>query len=270
MMDTFPSINFIIFNKLAKKKATHYILDFVTREFESIISCYPSSIEVTHISMIPYKKNKYQHSKNGSNFDHSGLPSPPSSSPLRKKSYITLPPSPPLPTQHTNTTKAPMSLREYIEYVMERSHLDTGTLLTSLCYARRLKTKLFHTSKGMGCTHHRIFLATLIIASKYIHDSAIKNKYWIEYALNLFSGAEINLMEKQLLQLLEYKLEIAQSEFEDITSDIADLYLEQQTEDNHSSPFDYWYQHYYYAHKQQDSAYESSSSSSLSSPIIKL
>lgn len=53
----------------------------------------------------------------------------------------------------------------------------------------------------MECTHHRIFLATLIIASKYIHDSALKNKYWVGYA-QMFSASEINLMEKQLLQLL--------------------------------------------------------------------
>lgn len=53
----------------------------------------------------------------------------------------------------------------------------------------------------MECTHHRIFLATLIIASKYIHDTALKNKYWVSYA-QMFSATEINLMEKQLLQLL--------------------------------------------------------------------
>lgn len=53
----------------------------------------------------------------------------------------------------------------------------------------------------MECTHHRIFIATLIIASKYIHDSALKNKYWVGYA-QMFSPSEINLMEKQLLQLL--------------------------------------------------------------------
>jgi hypothetical protein len=57
----------------------------------------------------------------------------------------------------------------------------------------------------MECTQHRIFLATLIIASKYIHDSALKNKYWVTYA-QLFSACEINLMEKQLLQLLVSKV----------------------------------------------------------------
>ncbi|KAI8877629.1 hypothetical protein K501DRAFT_156422, partial [Backusella circina FSU 941] len=92
-------------------------------------------------------------------------------------------------------------LRDYIEYVVTKSRINTGTLICSLSYARRLKRKLSTSSKGMECTHHRIFLATIIITSKYIHDSALKNKYWVGYS-QLFSAAEINLMEKQLLQLL--------------------------------------------------------------------
>lgn len=75
----------------------------------------------------------------------------------------------------------------------------------------------------MECTHHRIFLATLIIAYKYTHDAAIKNKYWVSYSLNLFSNTEVNLMEKQLLQLLEYKLEIHPHDIVVITTQISHL-----------------------------------------------
>lgn len=136
---------------------------------------------------------------------NSGLPSPPLSSPESDYSYgysnnssshISRPPTPP-----NNSISQSVPLRSYIESVVEKSRIDTGTLLTSLSYARRLKSKLASTSKGMECTHHRIFLATLIIASKYIHDTALKNKYWVTYA-QMFSASEINLMEKQLLQLL--------------------------------------------------------------------
>ncbi|CAO3629505.1 unnamed protein product [Mucor fragilis] len=194
----------------------------------------------------------------GSTFDHSGLPSPPlSTSPQRRNSVHS--------TAHMTSSSicansnTPMPLRSFIEIVMKKSHMDTGTLLTSLCYARRLKLKLFSTSKGMECTHHRIFLATLIIATKYIHDSAIRNKYWIEYSLQLFSGSEINLMEKQLLQLLDYKLEIPSQDFELLVNNVVQLHFQHKLQQYecpitpNAEPFQ-WFpdkQHY------RDSAYQS-------------
>jgi G1/S-specific cyclin PLC1 len=41
----------------------------------------------------------------------------------------------------------------------------------------------------MHCTRHRVFLAALIVAAKYLNDSSPKNKYWNKYA-GLFSLAE--------------------------------------------------------------------------------
>jgi hypothetical protein len=76
----------------------------------------------------------------------------------------------------------------------------------------------------MECTRHRIFLATIIITTKYLHDSAIKNKYWVTYA-EMFTAHEINLMEKQLLQLLDYNLEI--NDFDTIMDYIIQIYTKE-------------------------------------------
>jgi hypothetical protein len=81
-------------------------------------------------------------------------------------------------------------------------------------------------AKGLRCTTHRIFLAALILAAKYLNDSSPKNKHWANYsvvstqAYNFgFSRTEVNLMEKQLLFLLDWDLRISEE----------DLYFELDT-----------------------------------------
>lgn len=64
----------------------------------------------------------------------------------------------------------------------------------------------------MRCTRHRIFLAALIVASKYLNDSTPKNRHWNHYAHGLFDTSEITLMEKQMLSLLNFNLRITETE----------------------------------------------------------
>lgn len=63
----------------------------------------------------------------------------------------------------------------------------------------------------MHCTRHRVFLATLIVAAKYLNDSSPRNKHWTKYC-GLFAIDEVNLMEKQLLYLLDYDLRVHEHE----------------------------------------------------------
>lgn len=129
-----------------------------------------------------------------------------------------LPPTPPAsPPQNASSRSAEASLpsvEEFITSLVERSHVQVPTLMTSLVYLSRLRSRLPPVAKGMRCTVHRIFLASLILAAKNLNDSSPKNKHWARYTSvrgyeNFgFSLTEVNLMEKQLLFLLDWDLRI--------------------------------------------------------------
>lgn len=103
------------------------------------------------------------------------------------------------------------SLDVFITRLVYRTGVKQATLWTTLIYLDRLKAKLPKEAQGMACTRHRVFLAILIVATKYLNDSPPKNIHWAQ-AASLFNVREVNLMEKQLLYLLDYNLRFDEAE----------------------------------------------------------
>lgn len=100
------------------------------------------------------------------------------------------------------------SLAMFVRTLVKKSNVQTATLMTSLIYLARLRDRLPQSSMGMSCTCHRIFLAALILAAKNLNDASPKNKYWAKYTRGLFTLADVNLMEMQLLYLLDWDLRV--------------------------------------------------------------
>lgn len=130
-----------------------------------------------------------------------------------------LPPTPPSTPPQEEESRSPLQpslppLKAFIQGLVDRSHVQVPTLMSSLVYLSRLQQKLPPVAKGMRCTVHRIFLASLILAAKNLNDSSPKNKHWARYTSVKgyegfgFSVTEVNLMEKQLLFLLDWDLRI--------------------------------------------------------------
>ncbi|KAI9009627.1 hypothetical protein BC832DRAFT_529992, partial [Gaertneriomyces semiglobifer] len=105
----------------------------------------------------------------------------------------------------TASTNPIPPLRKFVADLVASTRIQTSAFLTTLCYVARLRRKLPATARGLACTVHRIVLASMLLAMKFLYDAPIRNRAYASVA-TAFSLAEVNLMEKQLLALLDYRL----------------------------------------------------------------
>ncbi|GAA5862763.1 hypothetical protein JCM3774_001914 [Rhodotorula dairenensis] len=131
---------------------------------------------------------------------------------------LQLPPSPPSsPGERSKISYTPDDLPpldHFIHSILVKSRCHVPTLLCTLVYLERLKKRLPTHARGCHTTRHRVFLAVLIVAAKYLNDSSPQNKHWQRYAA-FFQLAEITLMERQLLTILNFDLNFTEDELID-------------------------------------------------------
>ncbi|CAO3618663.1 unnamed protein product [Cunninghamella echinulata] len=120
-----------------------------------------------------------------------------------------------------NRQAAVVPLRTFIQEVLKRSRTTYSTLQTALFYLFRSRPAITaHLQRSqqdqwedayISCGR-RMFLASLVVASKFVQDKTYRNSAWAKIAG--LPVSEINAAERIFLELVDYKLYISQPTFE--------------------------------------------------------
>ncbi|KAF8752330.1 Cyclin [Rhizoctonia solani] len=112
----------------------------------------------------------------------------------RTDSPSTLPSPPVTPTkpafQNDSLRRAPTplpALGDFLGNIISSSKIQAPTLLCTLVYLERIRPKLPPIDKSSPHSRspdvqHRVLMATIICAAKYLNDSSPKNKHWALYS----------------------------------------------------------------------------------------
>ncbi|KAJ7764075.1 hypothetical protein B0H14DRAFT_3895433 [Mycena olivaceomarginata] len=108
------------------------------------------------------------------------------------------PPSPP------QSTHWQAKLPYFIAYALHRTKLHQAVTYATLVLLQRLKARFPTTHGSSG---HRLFISAFMIASKVICDT-YSNKSWSIVAQGMFTLREINQMEREMCNYLDWELTV--------------------------------------------------------------
>ncbi|KAF5317024.1 hypothetical protein D9611_004005 [Ephemerocybe angulata] len=103
------------------------------------------------------------------------------------------------------TTHSQAKLPHFIAYALHRTKLHPSVTFASLVLLQRLKAR-FPTARGSS--GHRLFISAFMIASKVICDDTYSNKSWGIVAQGMFSLREVNQMEREMCNYLDWELTV--------------------------------------------------------------
>lgn len=112
----------------------------------------------------------------------------------------------------TASGRAIPPLLDFVRGLVYATHTIPVTILTGMALLERLGSKLPARVSGSAETCHRVILAALILANKLLYDVPMKNVVWADYTGGLYSVSEINLMEKQFLEFIDFNTNVKDEE----------------------------------------------------------
>ncbi|KAF9014862.1 hypothetical protein BDZ89DRAFT_437648 [Hymenopellis radicata] len=93
--------------------------------------------------------------------------------------------------------------------VLSRAEVTMPTVLVALVYVDRAKPHLHIALEEWAL--ERVFLGALIIASKYLNDSTLKNVHWA-ICTGVFGKRDIGRIEREFLDVLDFELSVTDAD----------------------------------------------------------
>ena len=109
-----------------------------------------------------------------------------------------------------------ISLSAFLLNIMNRTRINTCALTAAFFYLDRLK-QLHPRCKGSPGSGHRLMLAAIVLAAKYMYDDTFDNTAWATVSSGLFELEQVNHMEREMLSFLDFKLFIKTHEWYQFT-----------------------------------------------------
>ncbi|KAI9478847.1 MAG: cyclin-domain-containing protein [Benjaminiella poitrasii] len=102
------------------------------------------------------------------------------------------------------------AFRFYCQNIFKTTQISNACVLVALFYIYRLRYSYPSIQASMG-SEVRLFTTALILANKYMDDNTFTNKTWSE--VSGIPLKELNIMEREFLAALQYKICIHHTQF---------------------------------------------------------
>ena len=101
---------------------------------------------------------------------------------------------------------------DLLRNIMKRTKISIMTIVVALLLLKRLKN-LHPSSRGTRTSVYRLVFSSVLVASKIMYDDTYDNRAWSTVSLGLFTLSDVNLMERDILYFLDYRMFVSREEW---------------------------------------------------------
>ncbi|KAK7436557.1 hypothetical protein VKT23_019111 [Stygiomarasmius scandens] len=104
---------------------------------------------------------------------------------------------------HKRSERARFTL--FVKSVLRKAEVTNPVAFVATVYINRIKFCIQIAQEEFAL--ERVFLGALVVASKYLNDSTLKNCHWA-ICTRVFNNCDINLIEREFLEVIDWELRV--------------------------------------------------------------